>query len=439
MTPPSPAIASRTKKLIAEGIRKHRRQIWEWHLEQTRLAPPPFYCSIDIRDSGHKIAPVDSNLYPAGFNNICPEDQRNAPPILRAQLEATASRHGLEAPRKVLLLPESHTANVFYIENLYYLSKLITDAGFETRIGWYPPLDAGAQSPVRLTSESGKQLEAWPIEISPQGTLSASGFVPDLIILNNDFSGGHPERLDAVTQPILPSHRLGWHSRKKTEHFRHYNALAADFARIIGIDPWLIQIDTEEVSPVNFNEDEGTDRVAESVERILSRTRQAYDAHKIKQEPFVFIKNNAGTYGMGIMVVHSADEVSQMNRRTKNKMSVGKGKSQIHSVAVQEGVPTATLVDRLPAEPVVYLVGGELIGGFLRTNTEKGAEDNLNSQGMVFRKLCMSDLKSLDPERASDQAEDSEAEPLMELVYGSIGRISALAAGRELAESAFSP
>jgi glutamate--cysteine ligase len=430
MTPP-PSIANRTKKLIAEGVRKNRRKLWEWHLEHARQAPPPLYCSIDLRDSGHKIAPVDSNLYPAGFNNICPEDQRNAPPILRAQLEATASRLGLEAVSRVLVLPESHTTNLYYIENLYYLTQIIREAGFECRLGWYNELPEGSAPPVRLKSATGKELEAWPIELAPDGRLSAGGFTPELVILNNDFSGGYPERLDRVRQPILPSHRLGWHSRKKSDHFKHYNELAAEFAAITGIDPWLIQIDTEEVSPVNFNEDEGTDRVADAVDRVLSRTRAAYERHGIKKPPVVFVKNNAGTYGIGIMVVHDAAEIREMNRRTKNKMSVGKGKAQIESVAVQEGIPTATLVDRLAAEPVVYLFGGELIGGFLRTNTEKGDEDNLNSQGMVFRKLCMSDLRALDQE--IEEGDDAEGEePLMELVYGSIARISALAAGREL-------
>jgi glutamate--cysteine ligase len=88
-------------------------------------------------------------------------------------------------------------------------------------------------------------------------------------------------------------------------------------------------------------------------------------------------------------------------------------------------------VDRLAAEPVIYLVGGELIGGFLRTNQEKGDEENLNSAGMAFRKLCMTDLKMLDedPDEVSKAAHDS----VLELVYGSIAQISALAAGRELA------
>jgi glutamate--cysteine ligase len=86
------------------------------------------------------------------------------------------------------------------------------------------------------------------------------------------------------------------------------------------------------------------------------------------------------------------------------------------------------LVDRLASEPVIYLFGCELIGGFLRTNTERGVEDNLNSQGMVFRKLCMSDLRE-------DADEDSEAEDTsLEQVYGAVARISALATGLELKE-----
>jgi glutamate--cysteine ligase len=116
-------------------------------------------------------------------------------------------------------------------------------------------------------------------------------------------------------------------------------------------------------------------------------------------------------------------------------MSVGKNKSHIGSVVVQEGIPTHTLVDRLPAEPVIYLTGTELLGGFLRTNSERGTEDNLNSQGMVFKKLCMSDLRhpSVADESSTDTQEADEDEPLLELVYGEIARISAIATGLEIA------
>jgi glutamate--cysteine ligase len=434
----------KTKKLLAETIQKNQRRISEWYMNHARVAPPPFYCSVDLRDSGHKIVPVDSNLYPAGFNNVCPEDLRTAPSILKAHLDAYFNRtqSGRPVGNKVMIVPESHTSNLFYIENLYYLTQIFKNAGFDVQVGWYGNLPEGTSAPLILKSATGKEVEARPfavkgnqlvIETGPNGSgggfNGGADFVPDLVLLNNDFSSGYPKIFDGITQPILPSHILGWHSRKKSEHFKYYNQLAGELAEILEIDPWLIQIDTEEVSPVNFGEDEGTELVAQSVERVLQRTQAAYDHHKIATKPFVFVKNNSGTYGMGIMVVHSADELRQMNRRTKNKMSVGKNKTPIQSVAVQEGVPTATLVDRLAAEPVIYLLGCELIGGFLRTNTEKGTEDNLNSQGMVFKMLCMSDLRNLE----NDPDEDNKDVPLLEMIYGAVARVSALATGRELA------
>ena len=118
-------------------------------------------------------------------------------------------------------------------------------------------------------------------------------------------------------------------------------------------------------------------------------------------------------------------------------MSVGKNHSAIESVVVQEGVPTTTVVGRLAAEPVIYLFGCQLIGGFLRTNTEKSDEENLNSQGMVFKKLCMSDLRTPETDSLLDPYDDElKDEPILELAYGSIARISALATGLELANHA---
>ncbi|MBS1961051.1 MAG: glutamate--cysteine ligase [Bdellovibrionales bacterium] len=414
------------KRGIAEKIRAKESEIRDWYSRHAKNAPPPMYCSVDLRDSGHKIVPVDSNLYPAGFNNVCPEDHRTAPPIFREALRSRAAREGVTDPKQVLILPEFHTTNTYYLENLYYLKTLVETAGFEVRIGWLsePAIAEG----LELRTASEKILRAYPLRVNGgRAEVGSDGetFVPDVILLNNDFSGGYPPILDTITQPILPSHRLGWHTRKKSEHFKYYNRLAKEFAEIAGFDPWIIQIETEEVDHVDFNEDVGTDRVADVVERVLKRTKEAYVAHGVKTEPFAFVKNNAGTYGIGIMVAHSADEIRGMNRRTKNKMSVGKNKRHIDSIVVQEGVPTATLVDRLASEPVIYLFGCELIGGFLRTNTERGIEENLNSQGMVFRKLCMSDLRE-EPEEGG--AEDMS----MEQVYGAVARISALATGLEL-------
>ncbi|HAR43803.1 MAG TPA: glutamate--cysteine ligase [Bdellovibrionales bacterium] len=415
------------KPFLAKKILTHLQEIQEWNARQLTTAPPPFYCSVDLRDSGYKIVPVDCNIYPAGFNNICPQDVRTASSVFRVHLDRLfpAGRR----PSRILVLPESHTQNRHYIENLYHLSEIIREAGLECRIGWFGT--EPQESPVQLISESNKLLKAYPIRVT-EGVLSAGEFTPDLILLNNDFSGGYPALLDKVRQPIVPSHVLGWHTRKKGEHFHHYNALATEFARIIDVDPWLFQILTQEVDHVDFNENEGLDRVIDSAERVLSATRKAFETHEINRKPFVFVKNSSGTYGMGIMVIHSVDELKTMNRRTRNKMSVGKNKHPIHSVVIQEGVPTATLVNRLPAEPVIYLFGDELVGGFLRTHTQRGVEENLNTPGMVFRKLCMSDLRHPQAFEGAFSEESQDKDPILELVYGTVARISAFAAGREL-------
>jgi glutamate--cysteine ligase len=94
-------------------------------------------------------------------------------------------------------------------------------------------------------------------------------------------------------------------------------------------------------------------------------------------------------------------------------------------VLVQEGIPTGLQIQNQAAEPVIYLSGCELVGGFLRLNTERGAEDNLNAKGMSFKRLCMSDFESF--------LENKSVTPgTHELVYGTVARISALAAGLEL-------
>ncbi len=411
------------KKFLADQIQMHHDAILQWQSQCIQKAPPPFYCSIDLRDSGHKIVPVDCNLYPAGFNNLCPEDLRTASDLFQLQIPEGS---------KVLILPETHTQNKYYIENIYYLSQMIQNAGYEVQVGWL----AEGKDPVLLEAPSGKKVTAYPVQIR-EGVLSALNFSPDFILLNHDFSAGYPSFLETIKQPILPSYLLGWHRRKKSEHFQYYNQLAKEFASIIQVDPWYLQIDTEEVAPVNFNEQEGTEAVAQVVEQMLARTRCAYEHRKIEGKPFVFIKHNAGTYGRGIMVAHSSDELRSMNRRTKTKMSMGKNHVPIRSVVVQEGVPTATLVDRLAAEPVIYLLGAELMGGFLRTHPQRGVEENLNSQGMVFKKLCMSDLRFPQTEHLPDDFYQFEKQPILEIVYGAIAKLSAFATGLELANHSF--
>ena len=56
----------------------------EW-MEHT----PPIYTSVDIRNAGFKLAPVDTNLFPGGWNNLSQEMlpwpcKRHRPPLRRS-------------------------------------------------------------------------------------------------------------------------------------------------------------------------------------------------------------------------------------------------------------------------------------------------------------------------------------------------------------------
>ena len=58
--------------LLEKKILDKQEEIEDWFALQWQLSPAPVYGSVDLRNSGFKLAPVDMNLFPAGFNNLNP-------------------------------------------------------------------------------------------------------------------------------------------------------------------------------------------------------------------------------------------------------------------------------------------------------------------------------------------------------------------------------
>ena len=58
---------------VESQILDNQTKIESWFRNQWRQTAAPFYASVDIRNSGYKISPVDTNLFPAGFNNLNPD------------------------------------------------------------------------------------------------------------------------------------------------------------------------------------------------------------------------------------------------------------------------------------------------------------------------------------------------------------------------------
>jgi glutamate--cysteine ligase len=408
---------------LVDRIFAHQEEVDHWFAEQSRRSPAPPYTSIDLRDSGFKVSPVDSNIFPAGFNNICVEDWGLAAETFAAVLSRVNKGR---KPERVLVVPENHTNNLYYFENLWALKEILTLGGMEVILGHLNPalspnLPKGGSSVQTATGRT-IVLE----RIHREGGLLQTERVRlgenDLVLLNNDLSGGLPPELEGLQQTLSPNPSMGWHRRLKSEHLRHYTELATEFARIIQVDPWLITTRFAAVEGLDFNEGTGLERLADSVEAVLAQVRADYQEHGVKKEPHVFIKHNSGTYGRSIMTVRSGEELLKLNRREKNKMNVGKGGIQVSSVIVMEGIPTDLKEEDVTAEPVIYLAGSEPIGGFLRLNPNRDAESNLNSPGAHFKPLCFANLFR-SPNREN---------VVLEKLYGALGRLSTLANGREM-------
>ena len=377
----------------------------------------PFYSSYDIRDAGHKVVAVDANIYPAGFNNICSADRERGGALVRDYFDRHYLNLGKGRSKRILLLTEEHTNNPYYWDNVRALKGIIEDAGnVDVRLG-IPR--RGADAPLAMKSASGADVAVCGAVIA-DSKISAKDFEPDLVISNNDFSEFYEEWGPEITTPMNPPRELGWYRRKKSEFFRCYNELASEFAKVIEVDPWHFTVETELVSEFDMADDVMRESVAQRVDAMLARTRERYRERGVTGEPFAFIKNNSGTYGLAVMRVQSGDDVRALNYKSRKKMKAAKGGRDVEEVIIQEGVPSATRAEGdVTAEPAIYMIGCQLVGGFLRTHKEKDATESLNSPGAVYKRMCVSDLKV-----------SVEGNP-MENVYGWVAKIGLLAIGRE--------
>lgn len=400
------------KNEIHEKILKNQNALYDWFCTTRKALPLPFYTSVDVRDSSFKIASVDANVFPAGFNNICPTDKESAPELVK---EYILNFYG-NSIKNIGLITEEHTQNAFYWENVYWLTEMIRQADFNVKILF--PRDL--EKDINVETSTGKKLTVFSAKKVNDHIVFQDGFVPNLLISNNDFTQENRQWAEGLKTVINPPRELGWFQRKKSTHFKYYNELARDFARVINMDPWIFEIKTELYLDFDIGDEDSRNRLAESVDRMLEKIRSEYKEHKIEKEPTVFVKNNSGTYGLGVVSAASGDEIRQWNSKNRGRMKASKGGVAVTEVVIQEGIPSALLSDGAIAEPAIYIIGCELAGGFLRTHHNKGPTDNLNSPGAVYKKLCVADLK-IDPSNR-----------MSENVYGWVARLSSLAIGKEM-------
>lgn len=395
--------------------------IEHWFRKKWRNSKIPFYCSVDLRNSGFKLAPVDTNLFPGGFNNLNPEFLPLCVQAMMAAVEKVCPDS-----HSVLLIPENHTRNIFYLQNIAALKNILQLAGMHVRIGSLLP-DITKATDIRLPDEDILTLE--PI-IRKNNRVYVEDFDPCTVLLNNDLSQGVPNILQGLEQEVIPPLYAGWGTRLKSQHFSAYNTVAEEFAALIDIDPWLINPYFASCGKINFKDKQGEDCVAYATNQILSDIQEKYKQYGVKDEPFVIVKADAGTYGMGIMTIKDGAEIYGLNRKQRNKMAVIKEGQPLSDVLVQEGVYTFEDINEAVAEPVIYMIDHYVVGGFYRVHTGRRADENLNAPGMHFVPLAF-ESSCLLPKSSAQP----DCIPNRFYAYGVVARLALLAAALELEQS----
>ena len=280
-----------------------------------------FYASVDLRNSGFKLAPVDTNLFPGGFNNL----------QSRVPCRCACTRR---CRRSQKLCPDARRLRRSCLRTTRATSTTCRTSrccGASSRAR--ASRCASAASSPTHRAHGGRDLRAARSSCSSRSSARATasvldGFDPCAVLLNNDLLGRHPG------DPARHRAAGGPAARRGLDHAPQVAATSTPttaWPRTSRSSSASIRGSSNPVfsqcGKVNFAEKEGEELPRRQrgvrAERDPARSTRSTAS---PSQPFAIVKADAGTYGMGIMTVKSVDDVRNLNRKTRNKMAVHQGR-----------------------------------------------------------------------------------------------------------------
>ena len=389
---------------------------------------PPFYSSVDIRNAGFKLAPVDTNLFPGGWNDLTPEMM----PLAVQAAQAAVEKICPEA-KNLLVVPQNRSQSSFYLSNLARLQRIFHMAGFNVRIG---SIDPAIKKATSFDLPDGERITLEPV-VRSKRRLGLKDFDPCTILLNNDLASGLPGILEDIhEQFLLPPLHAGWNVRRRSRHFESYEEIAKRFGKLLGIDPWLITPLHAKCEGVDFSSTGDLSALAASVDALLAKVRRKYKEYGIDERPFIALRADNGAESPGFLTVREAKDLQALVRKNGKSLASAKTEGKngaarspvTQDLLVQEGVMTHERIHDAVAEPVVYLLDRYVVGGFYRVHAERAVDESLNAPGSSFVPLAFSSSTQLPQPGARPGA----SAPNRFYMYGVIARLAMLAASYEL-------
>jgi glutamate--cysteine ligase len=387
----------------------------EW-MEHT----PPFYTSVNVRNAGFKLSPVNTSLFPDGWNNLTPEMLPQGVQAAMAAIEKICPE-----ARNLLLIPRNGALGSFDLASLAQLQRIFNMAGLNVRIG---SIDPAVKKNTSFELQNGEHVTLEPV-IRGKRRLGLKDFDPCTILLNNDLSAGVPGILEDIhEQYLLPPLHAGWSTRRKSTHFKCYEEVAKRLGKLLGVDPWLIYPLFDRCENVSLDQGTSLERLQAQVDAVLTRVKRKYKEYGIKEKPFVVVKADHGSHELGIVTVRDGKDMQVLQERIE---AVSKGRKtplQAHDFMVQEGVLTQERVHDAVAEPVIYTMDRYVVGGFYRVHAGRGVDENLNAPGAGYVPLAFEHSTQLPQPGVKPGA----SVPNRFYMYGVVGRLAMLAASYEL-------
>ncbi|MFE8645885.1 glutamate--cysteine ligase [Sphingomonas sp. NCPPB 2930] len=386
----------------------------EW-MEHT----PPFYSSVDVRNAGFKLAPVDTNLFPGSWNQLTPQMLPLAVQAAMAAIEKICPE-----ARNLLVIPENRLDSPGYLQNVAQLVRIFHLAGLNVRVG---SVDPDIKEPTTVALPHGGSIVLEPV-VRSQHRLGLQHFDPCTILLNTDLSAGAPGILeDLHEQYLLPPLHAGWSVRRKSHHFRSYEEVSKRFGKLLGIDPWLINPMFNTCGEVDLAHGAGIECLTSNVDALLAKIKRKYKEYGINEKAFVVVKSDNGTSGRGVATVRDVKDLDALVRKARETGPDDAAGTRADMI-IQEGVLTNERIGKSVAEPVVYMMDRYVVGGFYRMHGERGVDENLNAPGARYQPLEFDDSAHL-MQPGGKSAADA---PNRFYMYGVVGRLAMLAASYEM-------
>lgn len=394
-------------------LKKHQSQILQWFEKHEKKINVPFLTSITIKDGGFKASVSDARIFPSGLNYLCKTDLKNVSLLIKKYFE----KHYPETfkNKNILILCSANHPNPFYYDHLDVLCQLFKKARFHPQVATLDPI----RSPLLLKTASGKRIRIYAASLE-KDRLKSEAFDPSFIFVGDPFAAVKLSSFSYLSQPISPLAKILSNCEIGNAYLATFNKLVDDFSKMVSTDPWLMGIDFQLEPRLNIDDKGGLEKAATVVSTLLDNLKNKYSKYQIPSSPSLTVQSNSGTSGTGMVTIRSVDDLIQLHQFKKQKKSAGKSQ-MIDDILIKEEIAVQPLFKEIVGEAVVYLIGNEVAGGYIKTYCDKATKDLSTSRKYLFQSLCLSSGSHRHPKKRADKK--------LGLLYRNLSKIGGLAVG----------